>query len=151
MTKYRYEGVHAFQEDTGTLWSGSADPGEPVQITAIATHEARQRVREMAARKPVVWFVDDERGNREWFRDYHRRHFAVITFSTQPYAAKGLETDIPCDAVVTDIFFPAKPVVTDQHANRLLQIYDEINLTPTGELNAQEAKWYGHYLRWKPG
>jgi len=92
-----------------------------------------------------VWFIDDEYANRAWFVENHRSHFALLTFSDRRYAIAALKADALCDAVVTDIFFPAEPPQDDAHANHLLTIYSEMRASTVADLPAvwerRKAEW----------
>ena len=134
MVKFKFTGTEAFEEDMGTMWP-SDSTGTPFRINSTSPGNARKTVRKSASRKPIVWFVDDEKANREWFVARHRQYFCILTFSSKEYFNNALDNKIPCHAVVTDIFFPAKNVSTEDEANMLLSIYDEINNSPVKELN----------------
>lgn len=121
-----FKGMEAFGKDTGTLW---AEPDSlPMPLAELQkSHRRWQRklIKRLAGR-PLVWFVDDERANREWFVERHRPHFALITFSSRQHARVALHAKTPCDAVVTDLFFPANLPRNDSQANELLAVYGEI-------------------------
>jgi hypothetical protein len=87
-------------------------------------------------KRPLVWFVDDEQANRTWFVENHRLHFALLTFSSRRYVIAAIQAGTLCDAVVTDIFFPAKPPQDDGQAARLLSIYDEIRTSVVSDLSS---------------
>ena len=95
--------------------------------------------------RPIVWYVDDERGNREWFRDHHRKHFAVVTFSDRHFFLAALKNRIPCDAVVTDIFFPSARINTDADAHALLSIYGKIADASVSQLKTLWADQRHHW------
>lgn len=120
------KGLDAFGEDAGTLW---AEPDSlPMPLTELQKtrrHWQRALTKRLAGR-PLVWFVDDERANREWFVERHRPHFALITFSSRRHTSAALQAKTPCDAVVTDLFFPANFPRNDNQANELLALYGEI-------------------------
>lgn len=82
----------------------------------------------------MVWFVDDEKANREWFVEKHQSHFALLTFSGREHVDRALHTRTLCDAVVTDLFFPAMPPQDDAQADRLLTIYSEIERSTVSSL-----------------
>lgn len=132
MGEYIYRGLKAFEADEGTLWNQS---GVRLSSIAFETAEERAKIREDSQCKHFVWFIDDELGNREWFKDRHREHWAVVTFSSREHAVRALARGFPCDAVVTDIFFPQKPPSTEEEANGFLSIYDKIKSTPVGGLH----------------
>lgn len=89
----------------------------------------------------MVWFVDDEKANREWFVEKHRYHFALLTFSGREYVVSALHTGTLCDAVVTDLFFPAAPPQDDVQADRLLTIYSEIDRSTVSDLANVWVRW----------
>lgn len=142
---YEYTGTQAFGDDTGTLWPTSTAGCEPLSVHPESLEERPGRVREAAGIRPIIWFVDDERGNREWFRDHHRDHFAVITFSARRHVVWALQHDIPCDAVVSDIFFPYRKVDNEPYAEQLLAIYREIHTSTVGNL---WKVWEAHRDLW---
>lgn len=121
----------AFGDDAGTLWSARAT--EPLPLS--------REVLRRAVLRPIVWFADDERANREWFATHHRRRFTLITFSSRRYVRAALRRRVPCDAVVTDIFFPASPPRSDSQANKLLRIYREIAQSRVRELPSVWRRW----------
>ncbi len=86
MTKYDYEGLKAFEPDEGTFWSsqesGYSITGSPGDWASVQAE---------AEGRPFIWFVDDELGNREWFRDFHVGHFALATFSAYRFARNALD------------------------------------------------------------
>jgi len=59
---------------------------------------------------------------------------------------RGGVKGLPCDAVVTDIFFPREPVADDGAGNQLLEIYSDIEATPTGKLH---NVWARHAAKWR--
>jgi len=124
-----------FGNDPGTLW---LDPGsEPIPLPSIQGERGwKRRLRKLLKERPIVWFVDDERGNRECFVDYHRRHFGVLTFSSGNHCIAALRSGTPCDVVVTDIFFPAQEPKTDSEAQRLRDIGEQIRNSRVHELPA---------------
>jgi hypothetical protein len=121
----RYHGLAAFGDDAGTLWTEPGCRGIPLTES-----------REARLERPLVWFVDDERANREWFVANHLEHFALVTFSGRAYALQALNAGTPCDTLVTDIFFPARPPLDDAQAAELLAIYDEIDRSTVAGLAA---------------
>ncbi len=127
----RYAGLAAFGDDAGTLWTTRAN--EPLPLS--------REVSRRAASRPIVWFVDDERSNREWFAAYHRKRFPVITFSSRRHVMAALRRGTPCDAVVTDIFFPASPPRSDSQADKLLRIYKDIARSRVGKLASVWKRW----------
>jgi hypothetical protein len=145
MSPYQYSGAEAFGEDKGTLWPPTGSTVQPLVLPSVPIDDAIRLVEEPARSKPVVWFIDDERRNREWFRDHHRDHFTVVTFSGRGWFLAALDAGFACDAVVTDIFFPRTAVTDDQHAERLLGIYGEISSTAVADLpglwEQRKADW----------
>ncbi len=121
----------AFGDDAGTLWTARAN--EPLPLSGKALPRTTLR--------PIVWFVDDERSNREWFATHHRKRFTVITFSSRRHAAVALQRGTPCDAVVTDVFFPASPPRSDADAEKLLGIYNDIAQSRVQALPAVWSRW----------
>lgn len=122
-----------FGDDPGTLW---LDPsGEPIDLVQFQKQWGWKRcVRRLLKKRAIVWFVDDESANREWFKTHHCRHFGILTFSSRDHFSTALRNGTPCDAVVTDIFFPAREPETDQEANDLLAIYEQISKSRVDEL-----------------
>ena len=91
--------------------------------------------------RPLVWFVDDEHANRAWFVENHRSQFALLTFSSRRHVAAALQADTLCDAVVTDLFSPAKPPRDEAQANHLLTVYSEIKGSTVSDLPAVWDRW----------
>jgi hypothetical protein len=122
-----------FGDDPGTLWLTS---GEGIRIEHVATspRSLRREFRKRANRLPVVWIVDDEQASRKWFVENHRHHYALITFSARDRVVKALQTNIPCDIVVTDIFFPATTPRTAEEERALLSVYERIEQTTIASL-----------------
>lgn len=140
-----YNGLAAFGEDEGTLW---VEPGsKPLPLSEIqkTTKSWQRALRKRLKKRPLVWFVDDERANRDWFVENHGLHFALLTFSSRKHAVAALQAGALCDAVVTDIFFPANPPADNEQANRLLQIYEEILASPVSELS---SLWASRRSEW---
>ena len=129
---YPYRGLQAFGDDEGTL----AVADHLLDLAAVGGRSGRRRMRRLAGRLPVVWMIDDERANREWFRDAHRDRLAVATFSRRGFFKAALDAGLACDAIVTDIFFPRHPPASDDEADRLLAVYDRIAATPVARLGA---------------
>jgi len=146
MTQYEYTGSEAFGEDTGTVWPPTGSTAQPLVLSSVPVKQAGRLVKRFAGSSPVVWFIDDERRNREWFRDHHRDHFTVITFSSRSFFEAALRAGFACSAVVTDIFFPSIAVTDDQQANKLLAIYEEINSTLVRDL---KNLWQQRRKDWK--
>ena len=144
MGKFKYTGTEAFEEDKGTMWPSNSTQ-TPFKIDSASFKDARTIVRESASQKPIVWYVDDEKANREWFVMQHRQYFCVLTFSSKKYFISAFNNKIPCHTVVTDIFFPAKEVSTEDEANELLSIYDEIGDSSVKEL---QTVWQSHKKLW---
>ena len=145
MSNYLYTGRNAFQVDSGTVWPLTGRAGEPFSLRASDPLTAKKVVKQMSDGQPIVWFIDDERGNREWFRDFHSSDFAVVTFSERAHFRYAIDKQIPCDAVVTDIFFPAKRVSTDAEAKRVLSIYATIQQTRVSDLGALWTREREHW------
>jgi hypothetical protein len=122
-----------FGDDPGTLWPTK---GDGVRISNVATsppsvhRELRKRVNHL----PIVWIVDDEKANRNWFVSNHREHYALITFSARTHVVQALGTNVPCDLVVTDVFFAAKTPTTEVEERELLRVYDRIEETTISQL-----------------
>lgn len=133
-----------FGEDEGTLYYGS--DGEGTSLRALwGTRGWQRQVRRSLGRRPLVWFVDDESWNRKWFAEKHAGHFAILTFSSLAYCKKALDNGTPCDVVVTDIFFPSKPVDSDNVADSLMGIYQRIEESKVSELPALWARERGSW------
>lgn len=140
MTETR-EGLAAFGEDQGSLW---VDPdSQPMPLIELQrTHRSwRRALRKRIGRRPLVWFVDDEKANRKWFVENHRSHFALLTFSGREHVVRALHTGTLCDAVVTDLFFPATPPRDAAHADHLLTIYSEIERSTVSGLTQVWDRW----------
>ncbi len=114
-----------FTEDRGTLWLEQERQLDDVQKLWPWTW--RLRIRAFVGHRPFIWFVDDEAMNRTWFVKNHREHFGVLTFSSRAHFVNALRSKTPCDAVVTDIFFPANQPTTEEQARELLSIYERID------------------------
>lgn len=136
-----FTGLEAFGEDSGTLWLGP--DSQPVSLTELQSTDKswRKVLKRRLERWPLVWFVDDERANREWFVENHRQHFALLTFSSRRHFTEALHLGTVCDAVVTDIFFPANPPCDDAQAARLLTIYSEIRASTVSNLPSVWDRW----------
>lgn len=137
--------VMAFGDDAGTLWAEPDAQSMPLTELQRTYRSWPKSLRRRVKRRPLVWFVDDERANREWFVEHHRLHFALLTFSCRRYVATALQAGTPCDAVVTDIFFPAKPPVDDRQADQLLAIYSEMGAAKVSDL---PSLWNRHKAAW---
>lgn len=142
---YSYEGLKAFGTDEGTLWIGSSSSTSPVPLRSLVDSRSLSHFRKAARGKPIVWYVDDERGNREWFRDHHVDHFAVVTFSARRSAQWALMQEVPCDAVVADMFFPPGEVTSESEAEALLSIYPQM---AKASLSGLGSLWQQHRDRW---
>jgi len=129
-----YAPLSAFDDDPGTLWAD--EPSQPIPLSEFQQlrRSWRRSLLKRVGKRPLIWFVDDERANREWFAARHRRHFSVITFSSRRHVRTALDARTPCDAVVTDIFFPAAPVTSDAEASKLSGIYDQIDRSTVADL-----------------
>ncbi len=145
MSAYNYSGLAAFGRDCGTFAGFDEDAQDCVDVTTLDDGSARREMKLRAKGYPIVWFVDDERANRQWFRDYHREDFATLTFSGRTHFRKAMARGLPCDAIVTDIFFPAKAVKTAPQADGLLSIYDTIAKTTVGKLPSLWKKQRAHW------
>lgn len=99
----------AFGEEEGTLWVESGSRPLPLSEIQKPSKSWLRALRRRLQKRPLVWFVDDECANRDWFVESHRLHFALLTFSSRKHVVAALQAGTLCDAVVTDIFFPAKP------------------------------------------
>ena len=144
-SNYYYKGLEAFGDDPGTFYPPMAKDAQPLNLSTLDDNLAKENIKQLSNQLPIIWYVDDERGNREWFRDYHREDFAIVTFSSRHYFSRALAKSIPCDAIVTDIFFPAKPVKDDKQAGELLSIYDEMEECQVSKLpdiwSRQKESW----------
>jgi len=144
MSQPIYTGTEAFQEDPGTIWTRS-----PKQVSCPILlsnpRSSRKLIRTVADRKPVIWFVDDERANREWFVNQHGRYFCILTFSSRKHFDNALDIKLPIHAAVTDIFFPANELRTDSDANNLLSIYEKLKQSAVKDLptlwQSEKDKW----------
>lgn len=134
MPDYQYTGQEAFGNDPGTFWLASEANSGSMLLTGSDVTTVKKEMKHVRSSKPIVWFVDDERASREWFRDYHGLHFGVVTFSGRKYFLTALNRGFVCDAIVTDIFFPAKTVDSDKYAEQLLSIYKKIENKRVGDL-----------------
>jgi len=146
VNKFRYVGLDAFGEDTGSVWSSTVTSLEPFNVRSADPHSCRKLVRRLARGKPVIWFIDDEKVNRDWFRDYHRGHFVIITFSKREYFEAALDAGLRCDAVVTDIFFPAEYPRDTDGANSLLSVYEKIG---NSKVSGLAELWTDEKSNWK--
>src|SRR5262249_19724524 len=81
-----------------------------------------------------VWVVDDEQTSRAWFVDNHRNHYALITFSSREHVVEALKAGVPCDIVVTDVFFAATTPKNPAEERTLLSIYEKIERTTIAQL-----------------
>ena len=133
----------AFGKDEGTL---HLENSNAVGITDLL-RQRRWKVplRKQLNKRPLVWFVDDESANREWFVRVHRTWFGVLTLSDLASCNRAFDRGIPCDALVTDIFFPSKYPTSDDDAKDLMAIYsriDERKVSDLGKLWEEEKrKW----------
>src|SRR5262245_2195473 len=133
-------GKPAFGEDLGTLHAGPNS--QPMPLTELLkTTNWQKELKKRIGRRPLVWFVDDEEANRRWFVDNHRFHFALLTFSGRSHVHTALDTEVLCDAVVTDIFFPADIIRDDAQADQLLSIYNDINSCKVSDLPSLWNRW----------
>lgn len=123
-----------FGDDPGTFWPTS---GEGVRIADLGTsvRSRRRELRKRAKPRPIVWVVDDEQASRDWFITNHRDHYALITLSSRHHVTEALQANIPCDIVVTDVFFPAKTPTSQAEEEALLSIYDRIEQTTIAQLS----------------
>jgi CheY-like chemotaxis protein len=145
MQQYSYDGLEAFGEDRGTFCPPSAVASETFDTDAFDDAALTREIAERADGRPVVWFVDDERANREWFRDHHRERFATVTFSSHANFRRALARGLPGDAFVTDIFFPATPVASEAQAAELLAVYDAISKCEVQNLRELWAEQRRHW------
>jgi SAM-dependent methyltransferase len=135
-------GVEAFGKDEGTVHLGT----DTLRVADLWERRGWQRqLRNRLRGRPLVWFVDDELANREWFVRAHRSWAAVLTMSDPSGCDRAFDRGTPCDAVVTDIFFPSAYPATDSEANDLLGIYRRIEGHTVGDLpglwNAERSRW----------
>ncbi|MCL5005946.1 MAG: hypothetical protein M1404_05380 [Acidobacteria bacterium] len=140
-----HTGLAAFDEDAGTL---RVDPdSQPMPLVELQkTHRSwRKTLKKRLGNRPLVWFVDDEHANRAWFVENHQNHFALLTFSNRRHVAAALTAGTLCDAVVTDVFFPAKPPRDDAQADHLLTIYNEIYGCTVSDLPRVWDRWKGEW------
>ncbi len=132
-----------FGDDEGTLHRSGCPPTQISSLWDTARWE--QPLRRSLEGRPIIWFADDEHRNRKWFAEKHADHFAVLTLSSLDFCRRALDHRTPCDAVVTDIFFPAAPVRCDGDAERLMAIYDLISKSPVSRLpslwDEQKHNW----------
>jgi hypothetical protein len=137
-------GLAVFGEDRGTLW---IDPGSPsVPLSEFQKNGAWKRnLKRRLGKRPLIWFVDDERANRDWFVENHSHHFALLTFNARTHLLSALRSGTLCDAVVTDVFFPASTPADDAQANELLRIYDEMGRSTVSGL---PNVWNRHKQAW---
>lgn len=137
--------LEEFVEDPGTMWTSS---GDRISVRRAGTPErkVRRELRKRAGKSPIVWLVDDEQLNRTWFVDQHSLHFAVITFSGRKHVLDALQARIPCDILVTDVFFPAETPTDEQRAKKLLDIYTSIEHTTIAQL---DELWPSVRTSWK--
>lgn len=108
MPKLIYDGREGFLEDQGTFQPFGNSSEELLDISGLSPRKAKRRLKDCPKDRPLVWFIDDERANREWFRDHHRNDFSTLTFSSRAHFAAAFQRKLRCDAIVTDIFFPSK-------------------------------------------
>ena len=128
MNRYLYNGLEAFGEDRGTFCPPSAAASKTFDTDAFDDAALTREINQRADGRPIIWFVDDERANREWFRDHHRESFTTVTFSSHANFRRALARGLPGNAFVTDIFFPATPVASEAQAAELLAVYDAISI-----------------------
>jgi hypothetical protein len=136
-----YNGLAAFGEDEGTLWMEPGSQPLPLGELQKTNKSWLKALKKRLRKRPLIWFVDDECANRNWFVENHRLHFALLTLSSRQHVAAALQAGTFCDAVVTDIFFPAKLPTNNEQAGRLLRIYDEILASPVSDLPRVWASW----------
>lgn len=123
-----------FEQDSGTRWLPGDNRHQTIEDYKRAGRNWRRTLVSEAGGRPFVWFVDDEKRNRDCFVYNHRLHFALITFGSREAVRQALDDKVPCDAVVTDIFFPAQQPQSNADNSRLLSIYDKINATKVSHL-----------------
>lgn len=141
--------THAdFGEDKGTMWLTDGPAYVSRQTTGrFDAWRWEKHLRRVCQRRPLVWFVDDELANRKWFVENPRNSgFAVVTFSNRDFVHEALSQQIPCDALVTDIFFPATAVRTDEDARNLMAIYEAIENARVADL---KHVWDQHKNKWR--
>jgi hypothetical protein len=134
-------GLTAFAEDAGTLYVDPDSLPMPLAELQRIHRSWRRTLKKRLGHRPLVWFVDDEKANREWFVAKHHAHFAVLTFSSRSHFTKALHSNVLCDAVVTDLFFPSNPPRDDEQANDLLKVYSEILNSTVSELPSVWDRW----------
>jgi hypothetical protein len=140
-----HTGLAAFGEDAGTLWVESDSEPLPLSELQRTDKSWRKTLKKRLRKRPLVWFVDDEFANRAWFIQNHRAHFALLTLSSRKRVTAALNASMICDAVVTDIFFPAKPPKDDAQANHLLSIYSEMQASTVSDLPSIWNRWKGEW------
>lgn len=126
MSNYTYSGIDAFGEDTGSFTYPGIDEKKFISVATLPEADASRTIKKLSGDFPIIWFIDDERANREWFRDFHVNDFSIITFSSRALFSKCLKKDIPCDGIVTDIFFPSNQITNRDDADALLSIYEKM-------------------------
>lgn len=59
-----------FGVDKGTMVTTNDDSTNSlIDISSLTTRQVKKLIRNSAGDQPVVWFVDDQRASREWFRN----------------------------------------------------------------------------------
>jgi hypothetical protein len=136
-------GLSAFGEDMGTLWTNSGPDSGQISLAVLWKRpDWLKEIKSLVGEdRRLVWFVDDERANRNWFVENHRLHFALLTFSCRKAVAEALRMGMPCDAVVTDVFFPADMPKDDTQAKQLLGIYEEMHASRVSDLPSVWDRW----------
>src|SRR5206468_12687158 len=99
-----------------------------------------------AGDRPILFLVDDESRNREWFARAHRESFCVVSFSGRSHFKAALDKKFPVDAVVTDLFFPRIPPVDEKAAADVLGLYEQLENCPFKDVPAVWAR--DHRSRW---
>jgi hypothetical protein len=84
-------GLAAFGENTGTLWVDESSQRLPLSKLQKSQRSWRRNLLKRIGSRPLVWFVDDEFANREWFAVRHRPRFAILTFGSRRYAKIALD------------------------------------------------------------
>ena len=145
LLEYMMIGANYFGVDEGTIhFRLNSKKMELSDVWDL--HNWKKQFKRWVGKESVVWFVDDELQNRKWFAERHSPHFTIVTFSNIKSVLKAIDMGTPCDIVVTDIFFPSSPIVSDQQASIQQSIYSQIDEAKVSELagiwNRERRKWH---------